>query len=328
NNNASPTVTSCTFSGNTADYNGGGMYNNNASPTVTSCTFSGNTANNGGGMFNLNASPTVTSCTFSDNSASFSGGGMFNYHASPTVTSCILWGNSAIDGAQIYDVSSSSPTVSYSIVQGGYDGNLGDDPQLDSELRIVSTDSPAIDAGNGCVAPVIDKDGLGRVDIASKGNTGLGPAVDIGAYEYQGGAGDTPAPAPSPDTCCTIDSDASLPHDYYYCDFSPLSWEAAKAYCENSGIHLASIGGEIEQTVVSELVGTNYAFIGATDAATEDMWLWSDGTSFDYTNWAVADSEPNGSTSANCMAIDGSRSGQWDDTTCSNLLAFVCESAD
>ncbi len=47
--------------------NGGGMYNLSSSPTVTNCTFSGNTASSGGGMFNANSSPTVTNCTFSGN---------------------------------------------------------------------------------------------------------------------------------------------------------------------------------------------------------------------------------------------------------------------
>ena len=64
------------------------MYNDNSSPTVTNCSFSGNTATTrgGGGMFNNNSSPTVTNCTFSGNTAAFSGGGMFNFNSNPTVS--------------------------------------------------------------------------------------------------------------------------------------------------------------------------------------------------------------------------------------------------
>ncbi|MHC4537653.1 MAG: hypothetical protein ACYS6K_27280, partial [Planctomycetota bacterium] len=41
-----------TITSGNADY-GGGMYNDNASPTVTNCTFSGNYAGYlGGGMYN------------------------------------------------------------------------------------------------------------------------------------------------------------------------------------------------------------------------------------------------------------------------------------
>ena len=96
NENSSPTVTNCTFSGNTASI-GGGMCNEGSSPTVTNCTFSGNSALDfgvGGGMANFEGSPTVTNCTFSMNSASVSGGGIYNGGGSPTVTDGSFCGNS------------------------------------------------------------------------------------------------------------------------------------------------------------------------------------------------------------------------------------------
>jgi hypothetical protein len=118
----SPTVTNCTFSGNTADYgggmgnfdsnptvkdcnfttnydvhDGGGMYNNNSSPTVTNCTFNGNTANYGGGMYNDNySSPVVTDCNFTGNVAGGYGGGMRNNNSSPRVINCTFSGNRAL----------------------------------------------------------------------------------------------------------------------------------------------------------------------------------------------------------------------------------------
>ncbi len=94
NNNfgSNPTVTNCTFSGNTADF-GGGMYNDGSSSTVTNCTFSGNTAGVGGGMSNEHGSPTVTNCTFDCNTAGH-GGGMGNFdNSTPTVTNCTFSGN-------------------------------------------------------------------------------------------------------------------------------------------------------------------------------------------------------------------------------------------
>ena len=60
----------------TADY-GAGMYNYYASPEITNCTFSNNSAEDyGGGMYNLDSSPVLTNCTFTNNSASDEGGGM------------------------------------------------------------------------------------------------------------------------------------------------------------------------------------------------------------------------------------------------------------
>ena len=110
NDSSSPTVTNCTFSGNTATGDGGGMDNYFSSPTVTNCTFSGNTANAGGGMYNFSSSPTVTNCTFSGNTAN-GGGGMYNYLSSPTVTNCSFGGNTATYGGGGIFNFSSSPTV-------------------------------------------------------------------------------------------------------------------------------------------------------------------------------------------------------------------------
>ena len=62
-----------TITGGKGGSGGGGMYNENCSPTVTNCTFSGNAGGGGGGggMYNSGSSPTVTNCTFSDNTASY-----------------------------------------------------------------------------------------------------------------------------------------------------------------------------------------------------------------------------------------------------------------
>ena len=112
NNNSSPTVANCAFSGNTAE-NGGGMNNTNSSPTVTNCAFSGNAATKwGGGMFNDAGSPTVTNCAFLGNSAKTTGGGMYNVNgSSPTVTDCAFSRNSADFCGGMHNESHSSPTV-------------------------------------------------------------------------------------------------------------------------------------------------------------------------------------------------------------------------
>ncbi len=123
NNGGSPTVTNCTFEGNSATSLGGGMLNRHgSSPTVINCAFSGNSGGNGGGMYNLHVSPTVTGCTFSDNSAAF-GGGMYNNGGSPTVTNCTFDGNTAISsgGGGMLN-SGSSPTVNSCI----FSGNMAD----------------------------------------------------------------------------------------------------------------------------------------------------------------------------------------------------------
>jgi parallel beta-helix repeat protein len=203
---SSPTLTKCTFSENSANVDGGGMLNQASSnPKLTNCSFLGNSASRGGGTANEFSNPTFINCTFSENSALFLGGGMDNYasaptltncsfsanrtdyegggmhnenSSAPTLTNCILWGN---PGGEIIN-EDGTPTVTYSIVQGGYSG-IGNKDQ--SPLFVDSANgnlhlqpcSPAIDAGiDAANSTTTDLDGKQR-----KVRT-----IDMGAYEYQG----------------------------------------------------------------------------------------------------------------------------------------------
>ncbi|MHC4946317.1 MAG: right-handed parallel beta-helix repeat-containing protein, partial [Planctomycetota bacterium] len=98
NNSCSPTLIGCTFTNNTAG-SGGGMYNlYGASPSMTNCTFEGNSAlSQGGGIYNYYmCSSMITDCTFEANSAEGSGGGIYYYlECSPVFTNCTFSNNSA-----------------------------------------------------------------------------------------------------------------------------------------------------------------------------------------------------------------------------------------
>lgn len=78
------TITGGNVNGSSPNDRGGGMYNLSSSPTVTNCTFSGNSAHYGGGIYNSNdnSSPEVTNCTSTGNFAGY-GGGMCNTDCSP-----------------------------------------------------------------------------------------------------------------------------------------------------------------------------------------------------------------------------------------------------
>jgi len=125
NDRSSPTVTNCTFSGNSAK-GGGGMYNDHSSPTVTNCKFGANIANAGGGMYNRSSSPTVTNCTFSGNTGYSHGGGMINSQSSPTVTNCTFNGNTATRGGGM-STGGGTPTVyncTFSANTAGWGGGM------------------------------------------------------------------------------------------------------------------------------------------------------------------------------------------------------------
>ncbi len=119
----SPTISNCTFRGNTTLGMGGGILID-GSPILTNCTFSGNSADSGGAIYNSHCSPTLTNCRFVANSARYSGGGMYNSESSPMVTDCNFSGNSADWGGGIYNVWS-SPTLASCIFSGNSASSRG-----------------------------------------------------------------------------------------------------------------------------------------------------------------------------------------------------------
>jgi len=168
---SNPIVTKCTFTDNPAGL-GGGMYNyDGSSPTVSNCTFTDNAASSdtygGGGMFNNTSSnPIVTNCTFTGNTAETHGSGMYNSNSSPTVTNCILWGDWGCPD-EIYDGGTSTTTVDYSDVQGGWLGTGGDNIDADpvfldaigGDLRLCWTSPCYRRRRQQCTGPAGDRPG-------------------------------------------------------------------------------------------------------------------------------------------------------------------------
>jgi hypothetical protein len=239
NNSSSPSFYGGFFQENYAGYSGGGMINRDSSaPFVANVRFEGNTARNqGGGMDNRstsnpslvnvsfvgndagfygggvaaedNSSPIIINTTFAKNHAGYYGGGMINADNAPILKNCIFWGNTADSGGnQIYNASS-TPTVVYSLIQGGYagTGNISSDPKFtrnpdsgdgdwttpndnDYGNLALQISSPAIDAGDNYAVPDgIDTDLAGNprfsdvTDVVDSGN-GSPPIVDMGTYEF------------------------------------------------------------------------------------------------------------------------------------------------
>ncbi|KAL2078272.1 hypothetical protein ACEWY4_025957 [Coilia grayii] len=79
-------------------------------------------------------------------------------------------------------------------------------------------------------------------------------------------------------------------------------------YCQSIGGNLASIHSSDEyvyiQGMIHKLTNTNpRTWIGGWDAAQEGLWLWSDGSKFDYTRWNPG--EPNHSGGAeDCIEMN------------------------
>ncbi len=121
-NGGTLTITNSTFSGNTATFNGGVIFNVFGSTLeITNSTFSGNTA--GGGAITNDGTVTITGSTFSGNSATDDGGAILTSGSgSLTITNSTFSGNSADNGGAIYN----GPDSTLEITNSTFSDNLAD----------------------------------------------------------------------------------------------------------------------------------------------------------------------------------------------------------
>ena len=112
------------------------------------------------------------------------------------------------------------------------------------------------------------------------------------------------------------------------------TWEAAEAYAQSLGGHLAMIKTADMQNYIYNTMLTNPTvaklstfWIGATDKAKEGEWRWADGTllSSTYSNWNSG--EPNNAGGENyCQYyISSGNKGKWNDLNGTQSYPFVVQ---
>jgi len=189
------TISASSFVDNSTFGSGGAIHSQfGGSIAVESSLFAGNSAGGYGGVvWGVGASTSIfANCTFSGNSAD-SGGGVaaaINDGTEIFFSNSILWDNGADPIALFEDATA---TVTYSDIEGGYDGGVGN---IDADPLFIdaaggdfhlSSGSPCVDAANGDLAPELDIEGFSRWDDPDVTNTGVGTPdyADMGAYERQ-----------------------------------------------------------------------------------------------------------------------------------------------
>lgn len=188
------TLTNCRFIGNNANTKGGAYYVfMNKFPVVANCIFANNTASDGGAIYNR-GNITMTNCDIINNEAHNSKGGLYNEVKYSRFYNTIFWNNSI--AGEPNQIEGECNLINCA-VEGGYEGtnaidlsplNEGSDNKTypmfknpeenDFELML---ESPLINAGDNSAVSLPD------FDINYGWRIGQGK-VDIGAYEYQGGA--------------------------------------------------------------------------------------------------------------------------------------------
>ncbi|CAI5648890.1 unnamed protein product [Oreochromis niloticus] len=108
-------------------------------------------------------------------------------------------------------------------------------------------------------------------------------------------------------------------------DSSQKNWTDAESSCETLGGHLASFHSTAEYTFIRGLIYTaagSYKEAWVGGRKNETVWLWSDGSKFDFINWASG--EPNNSGGNNCIQINYGGQDNVNDVECKWNSSFVC----
>jgi parallel beta-helix repeat protein len=169
---------------------GGGLGIRSASPRLENNVIANNQAqgNDGGGIYMYSSHSTLINNTIVNNQAGDFGGAIYAEIADLSIVNSILYFNQDSAGTEIFLGGFSSVTVSYSDIQGGWEGqgNIDVDPTFrdysNGDFHLMSTmcgdpfDSPAIDAGDPSI-----------FDEYLNCEAGLGTELsDMGAYGGRG----------------------------------------------------------------------------------------------------------------------------------------------
>ncbi|WP_428263193.1 CotH kinase family protein [Haliangium sp.] len=112
---------------------------------------------------------------------------------------------------------------------------------------------------------------------------------------------------------------------FYLCDL-PMPWTEAAAFCAAQGHTLAYID-DAEQSRrlyrAARAKNPDRWWIGLSDRAQEERFVWPDGSEPASLNWARGEPD-NDACNQDCAALKKGAGGKWHDTHCGQHRPFVC----
>merc|ERR1712210_294488 len=110
----------------------------------------------------------------------------------------------------------------------------------------------------------------------------------------------------------------------FYVSTDTATQADAVTACEAKGAILATISDASQQTDVAAMI-TDDAWIGLNDIAVDETFVWQDDSTASYTNWfGTGNPISPANTNVNCVKMQFSKSGQWNDIGCGKELNYAC----
>ncbi|CAJ1084350.1 C-type mannose receptor 2-like [Xyrichtys novacula] len=117
----------------------------------------------------------------------------------------------------------------------------------------------------------------------------------------------------------------------YIFHFQPMAWAVAEKHCTTEGGNLVSLHSRDEydfiRNTLQRVAGRQVnIWLGGNDASKEGVWLWSDGSYFDFNGWNKG--EPNNFQGhENCMEMNYEGRDVVNDNSCWKKKSFFCAKA-
>jgi hypothetical protein len=124
---------------------------------------------------------------------------------------------------------------------------------------------------------------------------------------------------------CTLKTNGG--RSYLFCS-QTATWAAAASACTAQGMSLVTINSAAESTWVgaqAKSIVSGTWWTGLNDLKGEGSFLWQDGTSIPYLNWASG--QPSATSAGDdCVTLNAATSPYtWDDVSCTTARPYVCE---
>ena len=86
---------------------------------------------------------------------------------------------------------------------------------------------------------------------------------------------------------------------------------------------MASIHSDEEQDFIRQTFSPSYVWIGAVDTDNNSVWEWTDGSTFNFSNWMPG--QPDGGEQYAYIDFSTNAHGEWVDYVYSYSFNYICQ---